>query len=68
VDEILEKEDRIYSYPIEEKKSYAFPIYNLIYDEQQIEEAKTTEYKAPSFRDGFNLFSDDDEEDVSVTY
>lgn len=29
VDEILEKEDKIYSYPIIEKKQYGFPIYNL---------------------------------------
>lgn len=68
VDEILEKEDKIYSYPIIEKKDYSFPIYNLEYDEEQIEEAKTTEYKAPTFKDWFNLFSDDEEEDVTITY
>lgn len=70
VDEILEREDKIYSYPVnaEEKIKYAFPIYNLEYDEEQIEEAKTTDYKAPNFRDWFNLFSDDDEEDINITY
>ena len=68
VDEILEKEDKIYSYPIESKKDYSFPIYNLEYDEDQIEEAKTTEYKAPNFKDWFNLFSDDEEEEVNITY
>lgn len=66
--QILEKEDRIYSYPLEEKKEYSFPVYNLVYDEKQIEEAKTTDYKAPTFKDGFNLFSDDEEEDVNITY
>ena len=68
VDEILEKEEKIFSYPIEEKKDYNFPIYNLIYNEEQIEESIKTDYKVPNIKKEFNLYSEDNKEEVNIKY
>jgi len=68
VDEILEVEEKIYSYPIKEKEKYSFPIYNIEYSEKQIETSLNTNYKAPTFKDSVSLFSDNEEEDVKITY
>lgn len=62
VDEILEVEEKIYSYPIIEKEKYNFTIYNIEYDDWQKEkEIENRDYFAPDFKKWFNLFADDEE-------
>ena len=68
VDEILEKDQKISAYPVESKKEYSFLVYNLEYDESQITQAKSDDYKAPVFWDSFTLFSDDEEQEYTITY
>lgn len=66
VDEILEVEEKIYSYPIIEKEKYNFSVYNIEYDDEQKIKEKA-EYSAPNFKKWFNLFSDDEEVEREIT-
>lgn len=71
VDEVLDREDKIYSYPVPQKSEYCFPIYNLEYAEEQYETEKEKK-GAYSFeklkKDGITLPSDVSEEEINVTY
>jgi hypothetical protein len=49
VDEILEREEKIYSYPVVKEKEYLFPIYNLEYDTNAVIEEKQ-EYQKKDFK------------------
>jgi len=66
VDEILEVEEKIYSYPIKEKEKYAFPVYNIKYDDEQKIKEKT-DYSVPNFKNWFNLFADEEEVEREIT-
>ncbi|MBP7806199.1 DEAD/DEAH box helicase family protein [Candidatus Gracilibacteria bacterium] len=71
VDEVLEKEDKIYSYPVPQKSEYCFPIYNLEYSEEQyeIEKEKKGVYSFEKLKkEGITLPSDLSEEDIVITY
>lgn len=71
VDEVLERDEKIYAYPIQEKSERAFVIYNLIYDDSQYEEIKE-HYIQKSFKDmlenGITLPSKSEFSDISITY
>ncbi len=71
VDEVLEQDEKIYAYPIREKTDRAFPVYNLVYDDTQYEEAKEN-YIQKNFKDmfanGITLPSKSEYFDISITY
>lgn len=69
VDEILEREEKIYSYPVIKEKEYSFPIYNLEYDTNAIIEEKQ-EYQKKDFKklktEGITLFSDYVDNEIEI--
>lgn len=71
VDEVLDKEEKLYSYPVEQKKEYDFPIYNLIYSEEQyeIEKEKIGEYSFEKLKkEWITLPADLIEESCKITF
>ncbi|PZM80184.1 hypothetical protein DLH72_05215 [Candidatus Gracilibacteria bacterium] len=71
VDEVLEKEEKLYSYPVKEKEGLFFPIYNLKYSEEQfeIEKEMVGEYNFERLKkEGINLPADLAEESLKITY
>jgi type III restriction enzyme len=71
VDEVLEKEEKLYSYPVKEKQDLCFPIYNLKYSEEQfsIEKEMIWEYSFEKLKkEWINLPADLAEESLKITY
>lgn len=71
VDEVLEREEKIYSYPVAEKFEHSFPVYNLIYAEETltIDKEKIGEYSFEKLKkDWVKLPAELGEEDIEVTY
>jgi type III restriction enzyme len=70
VDEILEREEKVYSYPVIKAKDYTFPIYNLIYDTNTFIEEKE-EYQKKDFKklktQWITLFSQSAVEGIELT-
>lgn len=71
VDEVLERDEKIYAYPVKEKAQYAFDVYNLVYDDTQYEETKE-HYIQKNFKEmlekGINLPSRSEFTDINITY
>ncbi|MDP2090512.1 MAG: DEAD/DEAH box helicase family protein [Candidatus Gracilibacteria bacterium] len=71
VDEILEREDKIYSYPVVKEKDYSFPVYNLEYDRNPIVINKD-EYQKKDFKklktEGITLFSDFIDKEIDIIF
>ncbi len=72
VDEILERDDRIYSYPIKEKEKYNFDVYSLVYDRESKEEINTEKDGQYDFskikREGINISPEQEREEIKIWY
>lgn len=71
VDEVLEKEEKLYSYPVKEKQNLYFPIYNLKYSEDQFETEKEMvwEYSFEKLKkEWINLPAELIEESLKIIY
>lgn len=71
VDEVLEREEKIYSYPVLQKSEYDFPVYNLVYSEEQyeIEKEKIGEYSFEKLKKNWIMLPADLwEEDFKIVY
>lgn len=69
VDEVLEIERRVYSYPIEKSKDYNFDLYNICYkrNEEEIEHSKDDSYDL--LKKGYITYAKQSEEiDETTTY
>ena len=69
VDEVLEIEKRIYSYPIEKKEDYNFDIYNIDYKRTEEEVEYTQEEPYELLKKGYIVYSSQEEAvEKSTTY
>jgi hypothetical protein len=70
VDEILERDDRIYSYPIKQKEQYNFDVYGLVYDRESKEEINTEKDGQYDFskikREGINISPEQEKEEIKI--
>lgn len=71
VDEILEKEEKIYTYPVSQKVAYNFPLYNLEYSNEAIVQIKD-EYQKKDFKklktEWITLFSEEINREFQITF
>jgi hypothetical protein len=70
VDQILERDERIYSYPIKQKDQYNFDIYSLIYDREPKEEINTEKDGPYDFNrmkeEGMNISPEEEKEEIKM--